>query len=148
MTTEHGYALDKPAITLATAICVIIFFELTEENTHWLVYAVALAPTLLGAIFMVAKVRVNQEGIRIDYALPFQKERFFRHEEIESYGAMKGTNGKAKASFGFLKARGEKNAIALSALGTKDFPELSDFLESIYPTVNESHNQLGDDKSE
>ncbi|MEM7792201.1 MAG: hypothetical protein AAF546_12425 [Verrucomicrobiota bacterium] len=96
---------------------------------------------------MVAKVRVNQEGIRIDYALPFRKERFFRHEEIESYGAIKGTKGKAKASFGFLKARGEKNAITLSALGTKDFPELSDVLESIYPAVNESHIHSRDDNS-
>ena len=143
MKNEHGYALGNLAIAIIASILVVVFFELEEENSPWVIYPFALAPSLFCAIFILAKVKVNEEEIRIDYIVPFRRARIIRHEDIESYGAIKGTNGKGKATFGLLKARNEKNAFMLSSLGTKNFPELSEFLESTYTPVNKTHNQSG-----
>lgn len=93
---------------------------------------------------MLTKVKVNEEEIRVDYAAPFRAPRVFEHEKISSYSAIKGIDGKGKPSFGFLQVRGEKNSIMLSGLGTKNFAELSAFLESIYPLTTEGQNQAGD----
>ena len=148
MKSEHGYALGNLAIAILASALVIVFVELKEENTHWIIYPFALAPTLLGAFYWLAKVKVNEDEIRIDYFVPLRKARIIPHEEIESYAPLKGTNGKGKPFMGFLKPASEPTAILLSSLGTKNFSELSDFLESIYITESKSHNQAGDDNSE
>lgn len=148
MKTEHGYALGNLAAAIIASVLVIVFFELKEEDSHWIIYPFALAPTLIGAFYWIAKVNVDEDEIRIDYLIPLRKARVIQHGDVESYAPLKGTNGKGKSFMGFLKPVKEPSAILLSSLGTKNFPELSDFLESIYSTENQSHNQSGDDNSE
>ncbi len=132
MKTEHGYALVNLVIAAIAAFCVTLFIQLKEEDINWFIYALAVAPSIWIACFWLTKVKVNEEGVQIGYLLPFRKPLTFKHEDIESYAAVKAGPNKDRAIVGFLQPRGRDKAIMLSGKGTKDFQSLSDFLESIY----------------
>lgn len=55
MKTEHGYALGNLATAIMAPIVAITFFELKEENTHWFIYPIALAPSRLAFALLVGE---------------------------------------------------------------------------------------------
>jgi hypothetical protein len=144
MKTEHGYSLQGITTALIAGVVVIILTAIERGSLHWWFYPFAIGFPLVPMLCFLSKVKINENEIRIDYFLPLKKNRLYTHEEIESYGAAKGKDEKGKASFGFLKPKNEENCILLSGLWTKNFPDLSDFLETLYPSNTETHNQSGD----
>lgn len=115
MKKEFGYAFGNLITVMLASIAVVVLIEITKGSSPWF-YAIAMGPTLFGAIYMLARVRTDEETIQIDFALPFRKTKRINHEEVEFYGPLKGTNGKGRA----FK------------------------LEGIYPKTNKAHNQSGE----
>ena len=88
-------------------------------------------------LFILARITLDEDEIRIDYLFSIRRSRRYAFEDIEGYGGGTIDTKLVKTKrpiMGALKPKGEK-AVILWYSGTKEFEKLHEALSNLFPRI-------------